>query len=96
MTSQFVRMLAKLSPLVPEIMVHVLDDSLTPAKQVEFGELLIDAGRLAQAHAHQHTKIATTTRRPTPTSDQLIEMLRAIASFSAIAGELTQDLLMKR
>jgi hypothetical protein len=50
-------MLARLNQAVPEMVLAVLDDSLTPGKQAEFGELLVDAGRLVQDHAQERTQI---------------------------------------
>jgi hypothetical protein len=50
-------MLAKLNQAVPDVVLTVLDDSLTPAKQAEFGELLVDAGHLVQDHAQERTQV---------------------------------------
>lgn len=50
-TRELLGMLAKLSEAVPGLVLRVLDDTLTPDKQAEFGELLVDAGRLLQDHA---------------------------------------------
>lgn len=56
-TRELLGMLAKLNQAVPEVVLGVLDDSLSPAKQAEFGELLVDAGHLVQDHAQGRTKI---------------------------------------
>jgi hypothetical protein len=48
--------LAKLNQLVPEMVLGILDDTLTPAKQAEFGVLLVDAGNLVRDHAQERTR----------------------------------------
>jgi hypothetical protein len=56
-TRELLGMLAKLNQAVPEMVLGVLDDSLTPAKQTEFGQLLVDAGHVVQDHARERTKV---------------------------------------
>jgi hypothetical protein len=56
-TRELLGMVAKLNQAVPEVVLGVLDNSLTPAKQSEFGELLVDAGHLVQDHAQERTKV---------------------------------------
>lgn len=50
-TRELLATMAKLNQAVPAVVLGILDDSLTTAKQTEFGDLLIDVGRLVQEHA---------------------------------------------
>ena len=60
-TRELLGVLAKLNQAVPDLVLGVLDDSLTPAKQAEFGELLADAGQLLQEHARQRASMVEST-----------------------------------
>ena len=60
-TRELLGILAKLNQAVPGLVIGVLDDSLTPAKQAEFGELLVDAGQLLQEHAQQRARVVEGT-----------------------------------
>ena len=60
-TRELLGMLAKLNQAVPGLVLGVLDNTLTPAKQAEFGELLVDAGQLLQEHAQERTRIVENT-----------------------------------
>lgn len=51
-TRELLATMAKLNHAVPSVVLGILDDSLTPEKQIEFGDLLIETGRLLQDHAH--------------------------------------------
>lgn len=44
--------LAKLNQAVPQVALGIMDESLTPQQQIEFGGFLIEAGQLLQQHAH--------------------------------------------
>lgn len=50
-TRELLAALAKLNQEVPTVVLGILDESLSPDKQVEFGGLLITAGELLQRHA---------------------------------------------
>lgn len=56
-TRELLGMLVKLNQAVPGLVLGVLDDTLTPDKQAEFGELLVDAGQLLQEHAQERIRI---------------------------------------
>lgn len=56
-TRELLGMLAKLNQAVPGLVLGVLDDSLTLTRQAEFGELLVDAGRLLQEQAQQRANV---------------------------------------
>jgi hypothetical protein len=45
--------MAQLNQAVPTVALGIMDDSLTTAKQVEFGDLLIEAGRLLHAQVNR-------------------------------------------
>ncbi|HEX3649537.1 MAG TPA: hypothetical protein VHV49_14010 [Pseudonocardiaceae bacterium] len=60
-TRELLGVLAKLNQAVPSLVLGVLDNTLTPAKQAEFGELLVDAGQLLQEHAQERAKIIEST-----------------------------------
>lgn len=68
-TRELLGMLAKLNQAVPALVIGVLDDSLTPAKQAEFGELLVDAGQLMRAHAQQRACMVENTSCATAVAD---------------------------
>lgn len=56
-TRELLAALAALNQQVPGVVLGILDGSLSPDKQVEFGGLLISAGEALQRHAR--------TERPT-------------------------------
>lgn len=56
-TRELLAALARLNQEVPVVVLGILDESLPPGKQVEFGGLLITAGEALQQHAR--------TERPT-------------------------------
>lgn len=49
-TRELLAALARLNQEVPTIVLAILDDSLPPERQIEFGDLLIDAGKALQRH----------------------------------------------
>jgi hypothetical protein len=50
-TRELLAALAKLNQEVPVVVLGILDESLPPDKQVEFGDLLITAGEGLRHHA---------------------------------------------
>lgn len=50
-TRELLAALARLNQEVPATVLGILDDSLSPEKQIEFGSLLIAAGEALQQHA---------------------------------------------
>lgn len=56
-TRELLAALARLNQEVPTVVLGILDESLSPDKQAEFGDLLIAAGEALQRHAR--------TERPT-------------------------------
>jgi hypothetical protein len=43
--------MARLNQAMPAVSLGIMGDSLTAAKQVAFGDLLVEAGRLQRSHA---------------------------------------------
>ncbi|HEX3648970.1 MAG TPA: hypothetical protein VHV49_11115 [Pseudonocardiaceae bacterium] len=43
--------MVKLNRAVPTVVLGIVDDSLTVDRQIDFGDLLIETGRLLQEHA---------------------------------------------
>lgn len=50
-TRRLLATMAKLNRAVPTVVLGILDDSLTVDRQIDFGDLLIERGRLLQDHA---------------------------------------------
>jgi hypothetical protein len=50
-TRELLAALSKLNQQVPNVVLGIVDGSLPIEKQVEFGDLLVEAGRALQAHA---------------------------------------------
>jgi hypothetical protein len=47
--------LAAVNRKVPEVALGFMDDSISPAQESEFGDLLIELGELLHSHAHDRT-----------------------------------------
>lgn len=56
-TRELLAALAKLNQGIPGVVLGILDDSLSPQRQAEFGDLLIGAGRALRNHARTERTI---------------------------------------
>lgn len=50
-TRELLATMVKLNRAVPTVVLGIVDDSLTVDRQIDFGDLLIETGRLLQEHA---------------------------------------------
>ena len=50
-TRELLAVMAQLNQAVPTVALGIMDESLTVVKQIEFGDLLVQAGRLLHDHA---------------------------------------------
>lgn len=56
-TRELLAALAMLNQEVPTVVLGILDDSLPPSKQAEFGQLLVDAGEVLRWHAETERRV---------------------------------------